>query len=217
MSKIFLFADEAGCFAFKRDRASKYYIICTMTTASCDLGDDLQKLRRQLAWDGMPVRDFFHCTEDKHIVRNAVFEVLARHDFEVHATIYEKAKAQPQVRSSEERFYKYVWLYHMRHWAKQNLQPESELHVTAATIGTRQKRIAFEDAVKDVCRQTIKHRQWRHSFWPSNTDPCLQAADYCTWAIQRKWERGDSKAFDLLADRIKSQYDIWRIGKVEYY
>jgi hypothetical protein len=29
---------------------------------------------------------------------------------------------------------------------------------------------------------------------PHMSDPCLQVADYCTWAIQRKWERGDERS-----------------------
>ena len=58
---------------------------------------------------------------------------------------------------------------------------------------------------------------WEVAFWPSNSDPCLQIADYCTWAIQRKWEKNDSRSYDLIKDKIVSEYDIFRFGSTYYY
>lgn len=105
MPKKFLFADEAGCFVFKKNgRASKYYILCTVTMESCDVGKELLELRNRLAWEGRPVRDYFHCSPDRQEVRDEVFAVIKNHDFRIQATIMEKSKAQPQVRASEARF-----------------------------------------------------------------------------------------------------------------
>lgn len=39
-------------------------------------------------------------------------------------------------------------------------------------------------------------------------EPCLVVADYCTWAIQRKWERNDARSQILLADKIASETKI---------
>ncbi len=57
----------------------------------------------------------------------------------------------------------------------------------------------------------------RPSFWPSATDPCLQLTDYCTWAIQRKWEKGDSRSYDMIKNRITYEYDMFRKGTSYYY
>lgn len=186
---------------------------------SCEIAHDLLSLRRKLAWEGRPVRDYFHCSPDRQEIRDEVFAVITRHPFTVQATIMEKAKAQPQVRPSEHRFYQYGWLYHLRHSTGQYLSPDTELHITAATIGTKAKRILFEDAIRDVCRQIIPRKQFQTSFWPCETDPCLQVADYCTWAIQRKWESGgtDTRSYDLIKDRITYEYDLWGHGNTLYY
>ncbi len=37
------------------------------------------------------------------------------------------------------------------------------------------------------------------------SEPCLVVADYCTWAIQRRWEREDPRSHMLLADKIRSE------------
>jgi len=48
-------------------------------------------------------------------------------------------------------------------------------------------------------------------------DPCLQIADYCAWAIQRKWERQDLRSYDLIRAKIRSEYDLWAKGTDYYY
>jgi hypothetical protein len=53
MSNKFVFADEAGCFTFKRvNGASKYFVLCTLTTRDCSLSNDLLHVRRELAVGG---------------------------------------------------------------------------------------------------------------------------------------------------------------------
>ncbi len=215
---VFLFADEAGCFNFSQGGgASKYYILCTVAVKDCGIGHEMLMLKRRLAWKGVPIRDSFHCTYDKQVVRDEVFALLGEHDFTVQATIMEKSKAQPQTRTTEDRFYQYGWLYHLKHASKRFLGQNDSIQVTAATIGKKAKRASFEDAVKDVCKQIIPKERFRTAFWPAETDPCLQLADYCTWAIQRKWERGDARSYDLIAKKINYEYELWEHGTVHYY
>lgn len=218
MRRLYVFADEAGDFAFKRhESASQYYIVCTVAMEDCQVAADLLELRRELIWNGSPVRDYFHCTNERQETRDRVFATILERDFTVQATILEKSKAQPQLRTSDQRFYQYAWLYHLRYAIGRHLQPEDEIQITAATIGTKKIRTAFEDSVRDVCRQTIKSRQFKTAFCPCSHDPCLQVADYCTWAIQRKFERGDDRSFELIKDRITYQYNLFGRGTTHYY
>jgi hypothetical protein len=218
MDHLFLFADEAGDFAFKRGpNISRFYVVCTIAMRSCDLGHKLIDLRRRLAWKDAPLGDYFHASTDRQEIRNAVFAILAKEEFSIQATIMEKSKAQPQVRQNEQRFYQYGWHYHFQHSSDAYLNSQTTLMITVASIGTKRKRIDFEDAVRDVVRQKIPSQQWRTAFWPCQTDPCLQAADYCTCAIQRKWEKADSRSYDLIRDKINYEYELWARGTTHYY
>ncbi|MEE2565602.1 DUF3800 domain-containing protein [Hyphobacterium marinum] len=218
MPNKYVFADESGCLAFKREgNASKYFICATATMDSCDIAKALLDLRRGLAWDGAELGDFFHASTDRQLVRDAVFSELLRHDFTIQATIMEKSKAQPQVRASDARFYQYGWLYHFRHGVTPQLTHASEPLITTASIGTKKQRAAFESAVNDVLRQTVKCARWDTDFCPAHADPCLQVADYAAWAIQRKYERDDTRSYDLIRDRITYEYDLWHRGSVHYY
>lgn len=219
MSRIFLFADEAGCFNFSRNPgASKYYIVCTIACSSCaDLGAALLNLRRELVWEKLPVGEYFHASEDKQVVRDRVFALLKKHDFTIQATIMEKSKALPRIRPTNHRFYHYGWFYHFQFAAPKLDQNAMELHITTASIGTHKGQAVFTSAVNDVVQQVIKKKQWRTNFCRSIADPCLQAADYCTWAIQKKWEKGNSLSYDLIRDKVIHEADMWAHGNQHHY
>ena len=218
MSRLFVFADEAGDFQFEHGQnISRYFILCTVAMGSCSIADDLLALRRELAWDDAPLGDYFHASTDAQQVRDAVFKTICRHDFSIQATIMEKSKAQPQVRISRPRFYKYGWLYHFR-YGMPGVIKSPEVLITAASLGTKKERRSFTGAVKDVMQQTIRGPKWVTAFFPANTEPCVQVADYCAWAIQRKWERRkDGRSYELISDRITYEFDLWAHGTKHYY
>ena len=220
MGRVFIFADEAGCFTFeKKANVSKYFILNTVSMNSCAVGDALARLRRDLAWAQKPLGDYFHASTDKQEVRDAVFSEICKHDFLIQSTVMEKTKAQPQVRATKPRFYKTGWYFHFKHGAPHKVQKTDELMVVTASLGTRKERTAFEEAVQDVLRQTVPGLPYKANFCPSAVDPCLSVVDYCAWAIQRKWESGnrDVRSYDLIKDRITYEYDLWRHGSTHYY
>ena len=216
----YIFADEAGCFTFeRRQNVSRYFILCTVTMGDCRAGEALHALRRRLLWKHEDLGDYFHCTTDKQVVRDAVYEAILACPFKVQATICEKSKAQPQVRQTKSRFYQYSWLYHFKYGIKDRLPSDTELVVTAASIGHKKERLSFCNAIDDVLNQHIERDAWRVDFRPAMADAGLQVADYCAWAIQRKWETEgkDSRSYDLIKDRITYEYDLWGRGRRHYY
>jgi hypothetical protein len=214
----YVFADEAGCFTFERKpNVSRYFILCTVTMADHAVAHDLLSLRRYLAWQGVELNDYFHATADSQAVRDKVFETILAHNFRVQATIMEKSKAQPHIRSSKSRFYKYGWFYQFKHGTKYSLPAFKNTLITAASIGNKKEKLSFLSAINDVMGQTMAINPWKTDFRSAASDGCLQVADYCAWAIQRKWERNDLRSYDLIRDRISYEYDLWSRGTTHYY
>lgn len=220
MPNKFLFADEAGCFSFSRKpNVSRYFILCTVAMEDDAVASSLIGLRRKLAWDGAELGEYFHATRDKQAVRDAVFETILKHDFSVQVTVMEKSKAQPQITVSKPRFYQHAWYYHFKFGTAKLFNKDHEALITAAAIGDRREKIAFHNAIEDVMRQTMRVKDWKTDFRPCAADPCLQVADYCAWAVQRKWESNgkDCKSYDLMKDRLSYEFDLWARGSTHYY
>lgn len=223
MQNAYIFSDEAGCFTFKRrkegrkDGPSDYFIITTVTAATWRIGDDLLHIRRDLCLNGQPERDKLHATSDLQEVRNEVFAILAKQDFRIDATILKKSKAQPQTRLTDDRFYKTAWFYHFRHVGPKIAKHVDKMLITAAALGTKKTRAAFKEAVNETVQQTLPRNRWEVSFHESCKDPLLWVADYCSWAIQKRWEQGDERSYALIKDKIKTEFDLFEPGLKEYY
>lgn len=215
---VFLFSDEAGDFTFNRNpNVSRYFIICTLVDRDLTLANTLSHLRHQLIDEGLPVGDCFHATSDAQAVRDRVYETMLQHDFRFQATICEKSKAQPHLQADKARFYKMPWYFHFKHGIAPQLDDVDRLVVTAASIGTKRERLTYTNALRDVVRQSAPQIPWLVDFRPALADPLLQAADYCAWAVQRSYERGDNRTLDVLRDRMTYKYELWAHGRKHYY
>ncbi|HVE45801.1 MAG TPA: DUF3800 domain-containing protein [Acidimicrobiales bacterium] len=218
MARVYVFGDEAGNLDFKVAKgASKYFIVCSVTMPDCGAGDDLMELRRELAWQGVALESTFHATEDKQVVRDEVFRLLADVDLRVDATILEKRKALPRLQQDKEHFYKFAWYYHFKHVAPRIASSKDELLVVIASIGTKKRRKGIRLGIEDVIWQSSRTTTWEVAFWPAESDPCLQIADYCTWAVQRKWEANDDRSYQIIKPKIRSEYNLWSAGTTYYY
>ncbi|MBU6428944.1 MAG: DUF3800 domain-containing protein [Cyanobacteria bacterium REEB65] len=208
MAPKYLFTDEAGNFDFSGGPgASRYFLLTTMTLADCQVGSKLLSLKRELVLHGVPdVREHFHATEDKQHVRNRVFGVIREAAFRLDCTIFEKAKAPPF--KSDEHFYRAACLAHFEH-VLAGLPVDDELLLVSASLGTRGRKVAFALAF----REAVGHHapaQHQTAFWPAASEPCIQAVDYCSWAFQRKWERGDSRSYEIITDKVASERHVWQ-------
>lgn len=215
MTRKYVFVDEAGNFDFS-PRGSRYFILSSVTLDDCTVGDELLALRRELVWRGSELTDAFHATDDKQAVRDEVFKLLSNYDFRIDSTIFEKAKAYPHLQR-EDRFYELAWYLHMKHVTPRIATPQDELLVVSASVATKKRQQLLGTAMAGVMAQMARTAFARTTYWPAASDPCLQVADYCCWAIQRKWERDDHRSYILVEAKIRTEFDVFRLGSQKAY
>jgi len=217
MSRVYVFGDEAGDLVFQRGVGrSQYFVIGTATMGDCALGDDLTKLRRELAWQGMQL-EMFHATADKQRVRNRVFDLIANADVRIDATILDKTKAQDHLRVDPLYFYKEAWYLHFKYVAPRVCGTLDDLFVVASSLQIQRRRQAVKHAVADVVRQVSPTAVFHTAFFSAMSDPCLQVADYATWAVQRRWESDDDRSYELIKHKVKSTFEPFETGQTIYY
>lgn len=220
MINKYLFADESGCLNFKRGHnISKYFILCSIVTNDLSLSVEILSLRKRLVTEKLELGDYFHATRDKQVVRDAFFETIRDHDFKIQATIMEKSKARPDVKVNNPTFYRHAWFYHLKHGLNGVISPEHKSLITAASLGTNKEKAAFKKALDDSISSSKIVTDWHSDFPSCASDPCLQVADYCAWAIARKWETDgkDTRSYDIISDKISYEHDLWKDGATHYY
>lgn len=205
MAIVYLFADESGNLDFSGG-GSRYFILTTVTLPDFSLGDRLLNLRREMGWRGIEIFDAFHASTDKQAVRNEVFHLIQQHEFRIDATLLNKSRAFPDIKDDEIRFYKVAWRIHFNYVAKRVMTDGDAIHVVAASLGTQKRKHLFHQAVRDVVEERGQAPNFRTSSWSAACEPCLQIADYCSWAIQRKWESGDDRSHKLIENKIASEF-----------
>jgi len=207
MGRVYVFGDEGGDLTFRSKPAcSRYFIIGTATMGHCKAGQDLLDLRRELAWEGKHL-ELFHASVDKQLVRDRVFELLAASDVRVDATILDKQKTYDRIRVNPLYFYKLAWWMHFKYVAPRVCQRQDDLFVVASSLQINRKKQAVKQAVAEVVQQASPTPRYHAAFFSSVSDPCLQIADYATWAIQRKWEMGDDRSYKIIEAKVKSHFE----------
>jgi hypothetical protein len=196
-----IWGDEAGNLDWGLN-GSKLFIVTTLITRSLSLGEELARLRRDLEQQGYELPDGFHATKDKQAVRDEVYKVLAAHDIRVDSTILTKANAYGYIKKDLDRFYKLAWYLHHKFVLPRVVPDAAQPFIAIATLDVKKRRQLHAEALRDVVGQCLPGRRVTCVHWASSSHPCLQAADYCSWAIQRWRESGDPRSYDLIRERL---------------
>jgi len=219
MPTLHVHLDESGNLTFKPS-GSRYYVFTAAWT--CDpapLGGALTALRFTLLKQGHDLHRF-HATEDKQVNRDAVVATLARHEtWRFAAVVIEKTKVYPDLRVPH-RFYPEFASSVLKHVFRRHLAPGTDtVLVFTDTLPMHERREAAEKAIKTACRRELpKATRFESYHHPSASNPWLQVADYCSWAVFKKWEQGNTRTYDLLSHRLADpELDALRHGQILHY
>jgi len=216
---LYIFLDEAGNLDFS-PTGTKYFLLGALTKERpFHAYKELTELKYDLAELGLDL-EYFHAAEDNQATRNRVFDIVRGNlgGVRVDALVVEKCKTGPAMRA-EEQFYPRMLGCLLDYILKQHdLSLYREVIVFTDTLPVQKRRTALEKAVKTtlaaVLPSTARYRLLHHAS-KSNLD--LQIADYCTWAIYRKWNSGDARSYQHIQSAVTSEFDIFRTSTTRYY
>jgi Protein of unknown function (DUF3800) len=220
MSRVlYIFLDEAGNFDFSI-KGTPYFILCSLTKERAfSAYQELSELKYDLIESGSEI-EYFHATEDRQEVRNRVFGVISKHlqGCTIDATVVEKRKAESSLHEMTQ-FYPKMLGHHLKCILEQvDWAGVTEVIVVTDRIPVNNKRQAVEKAVKQTLAEMLPqgaiYRVLHHDS-KSNFD--LQIADYCTWALHRKWSSQDIRSYQLIRAAVRSEFDIYRAEGRHYY
>ena len=207
---LYVFLDEGGNLDFS-PHGTRYFVLSSLTKERpFYAGKELIELKYDLVERGTGL-EYFHAAEDRQTVRNAVFAIIARHleGVRVDSLVVEKRKIDP-AQQPVEYFYPRMLGYLLRHvLGKFSLADFQEVIVFTDRVPVNKHREAVEKAVKTVLAEVLpagtRFRVYHHES-KSNLD--LQIADYCNWAVYRKWNSGDDRSYNVIRPAVCSEFDI---------
>lgn len=165
----------------------------------------------------------FHAKDDVPEVRREVFKVLAQFDLRFYGVVRHKTALLAYVRQRNEREAGYRYrgdelydtlveeLFHRYHPLTDRLE------ICFATRGNKARTHAFRTAIEKAEARFESQYGIRRSAEVAivaSTPPQkagLQAVDYFLWALQRHYERDESRYVELVWDKVVEIEDLDRI------
>lgn len=214
-----MFLDEAGDFNFSAT-GTRFFTLTTITKTRPFTWDaPLISLKYDLIEVGLDI-EYFHASEDRQAVRNQVFTIIGNNltNLRIDSLVIEKRKTGPVLQELE-KFYPRMIGYLIRYVLEpRNLKDYEEVIVITDSVPVSRKREAIEKAVKQTLSRMLPNgTRYKILHHASKSCTGLQIADYCNWAIFRKWEREDPRSYGLVRTGIRSEFDIFRSGTRYFY
>jgi Protein of unknown function (DUF3800) len=212
---LFAFLDESGEYTFHA-RSGSYLIYAGIITSSPTLfTHDLASLKYDLLTQGKCL-ECFHACEDEQVVRDKVFEVIcSSSEFEIHSVIVRKNRINPSLR----KFGVYSVAYRTMLKYLVGSGRIKQVHIIVDTPPDKRQQTALKNTLRKKAEEIMTKQGVSYSIdhHRSSSHAMLQVADYCAWAIQKKWQSGNLRSYNLIKNRIRNEFDMYRGGEKEYY
>lgn len=220
---------------------STYFILGFLDVADPDrLANELEERRAQLLADpyfkGAPslrpeqrkTALAFHAKDDLPEIRREVFSSLIGHEISFSAVVRDKRRILELVREHNRRRPSYRYhpnqLYDrcVSRLFRDRLHKDAAYRIVFARRGTADRTTALRQALENA-RSNFRHKWGIQPAAPieviasdSAKDPCLQAADYFLWALQRLYEKKESRYWQFVWSKVSVVYDIDDIRRNSY-
>lgn len=220
MKYLYAFIDVSGNYDFS-PKGTKYLVLTSILCTDPSPGIlELYELKHKVIDERIDL-EYFHAAEDRQVVRNRVFDIistLAR--LRIDSIIVEKRKTVPSLRPLR-RFYPVM----IENLLKYPFDPKGidvqNFDKVFIFMDRESARLSEREALKKAIRLYIARHlgniPYALCMHHSGTHPYLQLVDYCSWAIYVKWEKGEHRPYQKIAQLISSEFPIFHYGMATWY
>jgi hypothetical protein len=211
LATLHIHVDESGNFVFS-PKGSRFYIFTTAWTYNPGpLAASLSNMRFQLIKDGYfrpgVIDDLcgFHACNDPKPRRDTFIQKIIQHrDWNFASLVIEKNHVNPVLYDPND-FYPQFLKMVLRFVLKGRVRPLTQqvlIYTDTLPMGTKKESLAVNTTIKSECQKHLKGIPFRVMHHTGDSNYWIQVTDYCSWAINRKWEHGETEAYDLLRPRL---------------
>jgi hypothetical protein len=210
---IYAFLDESGEYTFHAKSGAYLIYVGIITEVPTLFSAEFAALRYEFWAQGHCI-ERFHASEDKQMVRDRVFDLLAASPhFSIHSIVVRKNRINPSL--YKHGVYSVAYRTMLRYLAGSG--HVERVHMIVDTVPDQQQQKVLKQTLKDKAAQALRTIPFSIDHHSSSAHALLQAADYCAWAIQRKWQSADLRSYDRISAKIRNEFDIYGRGDTDYY
>lgn len=208
----YIFLDESGNFDFGIT-GTRYFILTSVSlNRPFSMTNALDTYRHECLEFGLDMESF-HCANDNRHVRGRVFDLIAHHldNIRIDCLVVEKRKASPFLRKGSSL---YPWMLGrlLRFVVgKESDRGARQFLVITDRLPFRGKRREAGIVARRTLARTLSVGTRIQTFHHTSCSHYgLQLADYCSWAMFRKWEKGDPTYRNRIDFAVRGELDIFR-------
>lgn len=178
--------------------------------------------------DGQKTGQMFHAKDDVPEVRREVFRLLQKHPITFFAVVrdmrsvlayeLERRRIDPAHRYQPDGLYDST----VARLFKERLHRYGQCHITVAKRNQSDRTAAFAQALS--LAKTRFENQWQVQVKTqlnvevsaSAKSPCLQAADYMLWGLQRHYRLGESRFIESMWNKVGLIHAVDEVDQAPY-
>ena len=212
---LFAFLDESGNYQFTNAHPNFLVYAAVVTSTPGLFCQEFSNLKYELHAQGTCL-ERFHACEDAQVVRNRVFGIISPSTgYAVHSVVVRKNRVNPVLHKYGvySIAYRTLLRYLVGSW---NID---RVCIVVDTVPDKGQQITLEATLKARTAEVMTARVIPFSIehHTSCSHTLLQVADYCAWAIYRKWANNDNRSYAHIQSRIRNEFDIFASGNTTYY
>jgi len=171
---------------------------------------DIPSIQKKVSQGGF----YFHATDDLPEVRKLFFEYIKTIDCSFEAVVGRKIPElyENKHNGKENEFYADL----LGHLLKNKFQKERRLVINVAERGKSTKNANLDLALKKAERRFLETKAGKEvkavivfNVQNNITEPLLNIADYFCWSVQRVFEKGETRYYNYLADKMPVIIDLY--------
>jgi hypothetical protein len=210
----YIFLDESGDLGFNpKKQNSKYFIITTLFAVDkSPIEKIVKKTHKKLMKKVKRLSGgILHSVKEHPITRKRLLSLLAEQACSIMVIYLKKSKVYTKLQNEKHVLYNYVTNILLdRIMTKKLLNINKEIIMIAAK---RETNRFLNDNFKTYLQEQIggKHRaSIKIEVKMPSEEKSLQAVDFASWAIFRKYERGDSLYYNLIKKIIVEENSLFK-------
>lgn len=211
---VYIFLDESGDLGFNPKKSnSKYFIITLLAVRDKKPIEKLvkeihSKLRKKVKRISGGI---LHSYKEKPATRKRLLSNLNKKDCFLMTIYLNKSKVYTELQEEKHLLYNYVAnILIDRIMTKKLIKSNSSVCLIAAK---RETNKLLNSNFKDYLEKQIKNKHGliiKINIKTPNEEKSLQAVDFVSWALFRKYEKGDSTYYNLIKSRIVEENPLFR-------